>query len=124
MKRAKAKTDRKSGAHGPARKSLGKPLDLALVRERITNLVGHEAQSMGETTIAEVSKGHYLAMKYLFEMIGLYPGAAQEEVTGEDDSLAKTLLRRLGLPEEPTLETPVAKNSDPNQPAATEDTVK
>lgn len=35
-------------------------------------------------------------MKYLFEMIGLYPETTREE-TGED-SLTRILLRRLGLP--------------------------
>src|SRR5260370_39381266 len=37
------------------------------------------------------------AIKYLFEMIGLYPDSADNDsVTG--DSLARTLLLRLGLP--------------------------
>jgi hypothetical protein len=38
-------------------------------------------------------------MKYMFEMIGLFPATAPEEDV-QDDSLAKTLLRRMGLPEE------------------------
>ncbi len=73
--------------------------DLAAIREQITDLVGNEALGMVETTIAEVEKGHYLALKYLFEMIGLYPTSGAEETPGED-SLARTLLRRLGFPED------------------------
>jgi hypothetical protein len=38
-------------------------------------------------------------MKYLFELVGLFPGDAETPVGG-DAVLAKTLLRRLGLPEE------------------------
>lgn len=41
-------------------------------------------------------------MKYLFEMIGLYPGPSEAEPQGED-SLARTLLRRLGMPEDPPM---------------------
>ena len=76
-----------------------KQVDLAMVREQITNLVGNRAVDMVETTMDEVDKGHYLAMKYLFEMIGLCPSAVPEEAA-QEDSLAKTLLRRLRLPEE------------------------
>jgi len=43
-------------------------------------------------------EGQYQAIKYLFEMIGLYPAAAQEE-SRLQDSLARTLLERLDLPE-------------------------
>ncbi len=78
---------------------------------------------MVEITISEVDKGHYAAMKYLFEMIGLYPAAAQEETQGED-SLARTLLRRLGLPEEPMLEAEIAKNGELQPIADGEDAVK
>ena len=79
-----------------------KHVDLGVVREKITNLVGNHALDMVKTTIDEVEKGHYLAMKYLFEMIGLCPATTPEE-TLQEDSLAKTLLRRLHLPEEANL---------------------
>jgi len=42
----------------------------------------------------EVGKGHYLGMKYLFEMIGLYP-ATGEEGALVPDSMAAVLMRRL-----------------------------
>jgi len=54
---------------------------------------------MVRTTIEQVQGGHYQALKYLFEMIGLYPATgAQEE--SQEDSLATTLLRHLGISEE------------------------
>ena len=69
-------------------------VDLPVVREQITNLVGRRALEMVGKTIAEVCDGHYPAMKYLFELAGLRPKTAGEEVP-EEDSLAKTLLLRL-----------------------------
>ena len=62
-------------------------------------------------------------MKYLFEMIGLYPAAVQEETQGED-SLARTLLRRLGLPEEPMLEAGIAKEGELDSVTDGKDAVK
>ena len=76
-----------------------KQVDLAVVRGQITNLVGNRAVEMVTTTMNEVGKGHYLAMKYLFEMIGLCP-ATPPEGAPEEDSLAKTLLQRLNLSEQ------------------------
>jgi len=108
MSKAKASKARNSPSKtrsGP-KKTL-KQVDLGMVRERITNLVGNRAVEMVETTMDEVAKGHYLAMKYLFEMIGLDPAATPEESLA-DDSLAKTLLRRLRLPEETEPATEVA----------------
>ena len=83
-----------------------KQVDLEAIREQITNLVGNGAVEMVETTMEEVGKGRYLAMKYLFEMIGLFPATAPTE-TLQEDSLAKTLMRRLRLPEETTPGTEV-----------------
>ncbi len=80
------------------------------MREGITNLVGAQALHMVETTIAEAGKGHYVAMKYLFELIGLYPGAEQEAPVG-DGVLAKTLLRRLNLEEGPKTDVAVTKGT-------------
>lgn len=74
---------------------------------------------MVEDTIEEVGKGHYLGMKYLFEMIGLYPATAEDD-SPIQDSLAATLLRRLGLPETPLPEARVTKDSVTTA-AATED---
>ncbi len=84
--------------------------DLVDVRRQITDLVRNGAVEMVETTIDQVGKGHYLGMKYLFEMIGLYP-ATSTEVTPAQDSMAAILLRRLGLPEMQMPEQTVTKDS-------------
>jgi len=111
MKKTKSKRGKKRVRRLPAGKKSRQATDLAAIRQRITDLVRDQAIPMVEITISEVDKGHYSAMKYLFEMIGLYPAAAQEERQGED-SLARTLLRRLGLPEEPMLEAEIAKDGE------------
>lgn len=100
-----------------------KRVDLSVVREQITNLVGNRAVDMVETTMDEVDKGHYLAMKYLFEMIGLCP-ATTPEGTVQEDSLAKTLLRRLRLPEETNPSADVTKDSTPDGAEQESDAVK
>ena len=109
MSKAKAGKAGKSPKKRPSvpRKAL-KQVDLSVVREQITNLVGNRAVDMVETTMDEIDKGHYLAMKYLFEMIGLCPATTPEEAP-EEDSLARTLLRRLRLPEETNPGTEVTK---------------
>ena len=85
-------------------------MDLAEIRQQITNLVGNGAVGMVETTIEEVGKGHYLGMKYLFEMVGLYPATIDGDGAPVSDSMAATLLRRLGLPEAPMPEEKVTKD--------------
>jgi hypothetical protein len=84
--------------------------DLAEVRRQIADLVRNGAVEMVETTIDQVGHGHYLGMKYLFEMIGLYPAPVTNGAPTED-SLAATLLRRLGLPETQGPEQTVTKYS-------------
>jgi len=103
-------TEKKSKVASPAaEKPLGvtaeslQPVDLKVVLEQIRRLVANHAVGMVDTTIKEVNKGHYLAMKYLFEMVGLCPvinsdGGAEEEA----DSLAKILLERLNILEKST----------------------
>lgn len=123
MKKARSKRGTKRAKRRASGKKLRQATDLAAIRQEITDLVRNQAVPMVEITISEVDKGHYAAMKYLFEMIGLYPAAAQEESQGED-SLARTLLRRLGLPEEPMLEAEVAKDCKLEPLANVEDAVK
>ncbi|SRR5579862_6836301 len=99
MKKLSSGKSRKSAKKAPPvpKKAL-KQVDLSVVQERITNLVGNSAMHMVQTTIKEVDKGHYLAMKYLFDMIGLGAPPAETQAP-QDDTLARTLLRRLQFPE-------------------------
>jgi hypothetical protein len=124
MSKAKTTKARKSKKKAPSahRKAL-KRVDLVVIGEQITNLVGNRAIEMVEITMEEVDKGHYLAMKYLFEMIGLCPATVPEGVI-QEDSLAETLLRRLRLPEgtEPTGE--VTKECAPESLEQESDAVK
>ena len=86
-------------------------MNLAEVREQITNLVGNKALDMVETTMEEVNKGHYAALKYLFEVVGLYPATSSADRTPEEHSLARTLLTRLGLEEDPLPESGTAESA-------------
>jgi hypothetical protein len=111
MKTAKTSKGRKSPKKAStAQKKALKQVDLAVVGGQITNLVGNSAVEMVQITMDEVKKGHYLAMKYLFEMIGLCPATTPEGPLPED-SLAKTLLRRLRLPDETDAGTEVTNES-------------
>ncbi len=75
------------------------PVVISEVRGKIIRIVGNQAVAMVESTIAKVGAGHFLAMKYLFEMVGLFPATATVDPESED-SLSRTLLRNLGLLEE------------------------
>jgi predicted site-specific integrase-resolvase len=76
-------------------------IDKADLRRQIDTLVMQSGLAMVEKTIKEVNEGHYQALKYLFEMIGLYPAPVVAEKA--DDSVALRLLTRFGL--EPPKET-------------------
>jgi hypothetical protein len=77
-----------------------KTLDMAEVRKELVQLVSNHAFEMVLRTIAEAEKGHYAAMKFLFEMTGLYPPSDVGEKE-EESGLAKILLERLGIELEP-----------------------
>ena len=72
-------------------------VDLQELRRKITELIAQNAVAMVQRAIDSVhEEGQYQAIKYLFEMIGLYPVPSGEEDETEA-SLAQTLLRHLGL---------------------------
>jgi len=72
--------------------------DLSALRRKISELVAQNAIVMVQNAIDAVNEqGQYQAIKYLFEMVGLYPAEGNEE-SGVHDSLAHTLLEHLGLP--------------------------
>jgi hypothetical protein len=85
-----------------ANKSSAPCADLSALRRQVTDLVAQNAVAMVQHAIDAVNEeGQYQAIKYLFEMIGLYPASADPESPIED-SLVKTLLHHLGLSEDGT----------------------
>lgn len=56
------------------------------------------AVDMVTETIGQVEQGHYQALRFLFEMVGLFPIVTPEPAA--DDSLAATLLHYLGVSEQ------------------------
>ena len=71
------------------------PANLEAIRRHITNLVANRALDLVQQVIDQIGRGNYQAMKYLFEIAGLFPVTVTEETSGED-SLARTLLNYLG----------------------------
>jgi hypothetical protein len=71
--------------------------ELSDLRRKISELVARNAVPMVQQAIDAVrEEGQYQAIKYLFEMIGLYPANAQDDAESQD-SLAQVLLEQLGL---------------------------
>src|SRR5690348_3633909 len=73
--------------------------ELSALRREITELVARNAVVMVQNAIDAVNDGgQYQAIKYLFEMIGLYPVLGTEDERPET-SPAGTLLSHLGIQE-------------------------
>jgi hypothetical protein len=82
---------------------------MAGLRRQITELVARNAVGMVQNAIDAVNEGgQYQALKYLFEIIGLFPASANEDDL-EEQSLAAILLRHLGI-EHDTEEANVEKS--------------
>jgi hypothetical protein len=71
------------------------------VRKEVSRIVKSGAVKMARAVITE-GKGQLATMRYLFEMASIFPPEANAEMADpEEECLAKTLLRRLNIPEEP-----------------------
>lgn len=100
------------------------PVDIANIREQITREVGGCAVDMVKAAIDGAKNGQYLPMKYLFEAVGIFPVSGVAE-SPEDNSLAKILLKSLGIdPECIRPETKVSKDELESWPSATGDAVE
>src|SRR5262245_24037741 len=67
------------------------------LRNRVQNLIFNNSQKMAERVVQSVTEGGQVpALKYLWEMSGLFPFESSDE-NGERESLAKILLERMGL---------------------------
>jgi hypothetical protein len=125
MRRAKAKSAGKRSRRPPKVESIpGTPVDIAQVRDQIRQAVGSQAIDMVNAAVKGVKSGHYLAMKYLFEIVGIYPASASAGST-EEDSLGKILLRNLGIdPEIAQAQTKVWNDSSKGWNPAAGDAVE
>ncbi len=109
MTEKKAKTDA-AGKKAKKKKAPGggKDSNPAKVRQDVSKIVKAKAVQMAKAVIGKTEKGilpkdiGLATVKYLFEVAAIYPPQAdQDRATEEEDSLAKTLLRRMNIPEEP-----------------------
>jgi hypothetical protein len=102
----KAKGKSKRTAKNSAKKSVAstkKPVDMVRVRENINNLVGNSAKAIATKVIEVAKMGQLASAKYLFEAVGLYPATEETSAKAPEDSLAYTLLKRMGLPTDPVI---------------------
>lgn len=101
-KKAKSKTAAKTEAKKKSSKKIKKELNPAEVRKDISQMVESEARVMAQAVIGEGKKGQLAMVKFLFEMANIFPEATDgSQASADEDCLARTLLNRLGLPEEP-----------------------
>jgi len=77
----------------PLGESIWPAADRRAVCTRITNHVYGEAENIVSKMIDFAKEGNCQAMKYLFEMAGLFPAAAESE-EGEKDTLSTRLRDR------------------------------
>jgi hypothetical protein len=88
-----SKSPKKSQAKG-----LG-PVDLVEVREKVMRLIADKAEAMTTANADEAAKGHLQQLRFLFEVLGLYPPTAlPEEEPAEGNDLARVLLNRFEFP--------------------------
>jgi hypothetical protein len=68
----------------------------------LSNVVESEAMAMAQAVIIGGKRGELATVKYLFEVAEIFPGVTDgAEATAEEESLARTLLKRLNIPDEP-----------------------
>ena len=88
-------------------------VDLGAVRQKIVNMVGNNACDMVVTAMEEFEKtGSTSTLKYLFEMVGLFPCATGEANGADDSALTRKLLQRLGNGGEKSDDTEVTSDSE------------
>jgi len=79
-----------------------KATDLDTLRLKITEMVAGRALAITQAALDDAEEEvNIAAMKYLFELIGLYPPRMSEEQDQQKPDLVATLITKLGLPAEP-----------------------
>ena len=111
-KKAKGKKTAKKIQRKSARKVASKDLNPSEVRKDIAAKVEALANELADAVIEEGRKGQLAPVKYLFEMAHIYPEVLEELKLGEDESLAATLLNKLGIPTDPVIHDMYEKGED------------
>ena len=110
------KTAKKRGT--AKRKVTKKERDSTDVRKECSKLVKAEATKITTAVISEGKRGQLGPMKYLFEMANIFPTADDgSQTSAREDSLAETLLNRLGIPTSPVVADEYEKESNEVIPA-------
>jgi len=101
-------SNEQDGAEGSSKSRTGNkidwvtPADVPKVRKEIKNGVINHAKHMVELLIENAGKGQYQALKYLFEMVGLFPFEEQKDGVRQT-FFSQFLLEHLGI-DQATLE--------------------
>jgi hypothetical protein len=77
-------------------------LKLREVRREAVELMCPQVKDIATALTGLAKKGNCQAAKLVFEFLGIFPPPAAEEE--DDDTLARYLLRQLGIPDHPTEE--------------------
>jgi hypothetical protein len=89
------------------------PSNLAAIREQIANRVAARALELVDSAMDAAQGGQFVAMKYLFEGVGLFPVVQPTADNNPDrDVLARTLLHHLGLFSAPAPGSAVTEESE------------
>jgi len=97
VKKAAKKSTRKG-------KSSKKERDPKEIRKECSKLIKADATEITAAVIGEGKKGQLGPMKYLFEMANIFPTADDgSQTSAREESLAETLLNRLGIPTSPVV---------------------
>jgi hypothetical protein len=104
MRRA-AKKRAVPGKKKPSAPKKAPAADMRDVRRKVKNVICEKASQIAKAVAEDVAnKAQVQSMKMLFEVIGLFPESAEEKrAAGDDQALAKVLLERLGLPDDPVV---------------------
>ena len=90
-----------AGKAATATDGVAKPVTFEVLRPQIKAIVTSNAVDMIQAMVSHAKEGQYQCLKYLLELIGLYPATVDDEAP-HDDCLAQFLLNRLGIPKEAT----------------------
>ena len=99
-------------------KSSKKERDPKEIRKECSKLIKADATQITAAMIGEGKKGQLGPMKYLFEMANIFPSADDgSQTSAREESLAETLLNRLGIPTSPVVADEYEKEANEVIPA-------